>query len=107
MRLKKIIVALLAVVAFTGSLYAADHQKAESRHEYHRKAEVADRININTADTATLTKLKGIGMRKAELIVKYREQHGRFASVEDLTKVRGISDKFIAANREHLTVGEK
>ena len=57
---------------------------------------VAQPININTADTTTLDSLKGIGPSKAQAIVDYRNQHGAFKSIEDLTKVKGISDKFIA-----------
>jgi competence protein ComEA len=63
------------------------------------------KININTADAKTLaTELDGIGPSKAEAIVEYRKAHGPFKSVDALTKVKGIGEAFIKANREHLTV---
>jgi len=61
-------------------------------------------VNINSADAATLATLKGIGLKKAETIVQYRSQNGEFNSVEDLTKVKGISDKTIAKNQQRLKV---
>ena len=49
------------------------------------------RININQANATTLAKLKGIGPKKADAIVRYRGLHGKFAHPSDLTKVKGIS----------------
>ena len=48
------------------------------------------RISINEADTGQLTALPGIGTVKADAIVQYRTQHGRFRCVEDIQKVDGI-----------------
>ena len=44
-------------------------------------------ININTADTKTLQKIKGVGKATAERIVEYRSKNGCFSSIEDLAKV--------------------
>ena len=57
---------------------------------------VDDRLNINTADAETLTRLPGIGMKKAEQIVKYRELNGEFKSVDELVNVKGIGVKMVA-----------
>lgn len=53
-------------------------------------------IDINTADVGTLCELKGIGPKKAQAIVSYREQHGNYKSLEDLALVKGISKKLVA-----------
>ena len=54
-------------------------------------AAAADRININTADAATIdAALVNIGRSKAEAIVAYREEHGAFKSAEQLALVKGI-----------------
>ncbi len=53
-------------------------------------------LNINKADLATLEKVKGLGPKKAKLVFEYRQQHGDFKSVEDLTKVKGIGKKTLA-----------
>lgn len=50
-------------------------------------------LNINTASIEELDKLPGIGPSKAKSIIDYREKHGKFDSVEDITKIRGIADK--------------
>ena len=62
-------------------------------------------ININTASAATLETLSGIGASKAAAIVDYREQHGDFASIEDIKNVSGIGDSTFAGIKDHITVG--
>gem|GEM_PF-3151684 len=62
-------------------------------------------ININTADEAQLTSLKGIGPDKAKAITQYRQEHGPFKTVDDLKHVSGIGDKTLAALRPFITVG--
>jgi competence protein ComEA len=62
------------------------------------------KVNINTADEATLVALKGIGKGKAKAIIEHRQKNGPFKSVDDLTKVKGIGDKTLAPLREQLTV---
>lgn len=51
------------------------------------------KININTASTDELITLHGIGPKIAAEIVNYREKHGKFKSIEDIKKVRGIGKK--------------
>jgi competence protein ComEA len=58
------------------------------------------RININTATSAELEALPGVGKVIATRIVAYREQHGPFRSVDDLIHVEGISDRVIDRIRE-------
>ena len=50
-------------------------------------------LNINTATTADLQKLPGIGAATAERIVEYRQKNGPFKKVEELMNVRGIGEK--------------
>ena len=62
-------------------------------------------VNINTADAETLAgALNGIGMRKAERIIRYREEHGDFQDIEDILFVKGVGPKFLAVNRGQLMV---
>ena len=62
-------------------------------------------VDINTADAVTLAmEIKGVGESLAAAIVADREQNGPYASVEDLTRVRGIGDKTVESNRENLKV---
>lgn len=52
-------------------------------------------VNINIADTGELTSLPGIGASKAAAIVNYRSEHGPFATVDELTNVRGIGNSVL------------
>lgn len=57
---------------------------------------LASPVNINTADAKTIGEaLSGIGLKKAEAIVKYREAKGEFKTVEDLVNVDGIGPKTV------------
>jgi competence protein ComEA len=67
-------------------------------------AQVADKININTADLQTLAKLKNIGPVRAESVVKYREENGPFGRIEDIVKVKGIGKKTFEAIKDDITV---
>ena len=65
-------------------------------------------VDINLADAATLAKnIKGVGLKKAKVIVAYREKHGMFKKVEDITKVKGIGPKLLEKNRQVLIVKSK
>lgn len=64
---------------------------------------MVEAVNINKVDAVTLSKsVKGFGMKRSEAVVTYREEHGKFKTVDDLVKVRGIGKKFIERNREYL-----
>jgi competence protein ComEA len=64
-------------------------------------------VNINTATAEQIsTELKGIGDSKAQAIVAYRTANGAFKSADDLTMVKGIGEKTVAANRENILIGE-
>lgn len=61
-------------------------------------------ININSADATELEELSGIGEVLAAAIVSYREEHGPFASVEDLMDVSGIGPATLEEIRDHVSV---
>ncbi len=66
----------------------------------------AEKVNINTADAATLDRvLVNVGPAKAEAIVAHRKQHGAFRSMEQLADVDGIGLKTVEKNRELIVVG--
>jgi competence protein ComEA len=66
-------------------------------------AAAAARVNINTADAATIDAgLLNIGRSKAEAIVAYRKEHGAFHSAEQLAQVKGIGLKTIEKNRDRI-----
>ncbi|MBT8848794.1 helix-hairpin-helix domain-containing protein [Lactobacillus delbrueckii subsp. bulgaricus] len=63
-----------------------------------------DLINLNTATASDLQKLNGIGEKKAEQIVAYRQEKGSFKSIDELKEVSGIGDKTFAAIKDQLTI---
>lgn len=62
------------------------------------------KINLNTANVTELQKLTGIGQKKAEQIIAYREQNGSFKKIEDLMQVSGIGEKTFASLKDQLAV---
>jgi competence protein ComEA len=64
-------------------------------------------IDINKADAATLDLLPGIGAKKADAIIQYREEHGPFRRIEDIKNVKGIGDKMFAKMKDRLSVGNE
>lgn len=69
-------------------------------------AEEDAKININTATVEELSSLKGIGLKKANAIIAYRNENGPFAVIEDIKNVKGIGDKIFEGIKDQITVGE-
>lgn len=63
-----------------------------------------DRVDLNTADQAALETLPRIGPALAERIIAWREENGRFQSVDDLLAVPGIGEKLLAGIRDGARV---
>ena len=70
-------------------------------------AEPAETVNINTADAESIARvLNGVGLKKAEAIVRHRETHGRFDNPADLTAVKGIGEATVEKNADKIVVSE-
>ena len=65
---------------------------------------VPGKVNLNTADAATLETLPRIGPAMAERILAWRETNGRFAAVEDLMSVSGVGEKTFEGLKSLVTV---
>jgi len=61
-------------------------------------------ININTADREALAQLNGIGEKKAEAIIAWRDKNGTFVSLDQLAEVDGIGDATVEKNREAMVL---
>jgi len=62
------------------------------------------KVNINTADSAELQTLTGIGPSMAERIIDYRNQNGKFSTVDQLTSVSGIGEKTLSKIYDKICV---
>jgi competence protein ComEA len=62
-------------------------------------------LDINTATATQFSAvMSGVGIKKAEAIIAYREANGGFDSVDQLAQVKGIGDALLARNRDLLQV---
>ncbi|KOO08564.1 ComEA family DNA-binding protein [Vibrio hepatarius] len=60
-------------------------------------------VNVNQASAQELADLLvGIGTKKAEAIVEYRNQHGKFENVDALVNVKGIGEALLERNRDRI-----
>ncbi|MGD8176735.1 ComEA family DNA-binding protein [Marinimicrobium sp. ARAG 43.8] len=67
-------------------------------------AEEPASVNINTANVDTLAALEGIGVKKAEAIVAWRDANGEFVSLDQLSEVKGIGSATIESNRDRMAL---
>ncbi len=63
-----------------------------------------DKINLNNATKDDLTKIDGIGDKKADKIIEYRSQHGGFKSADDLKNINGFGEKTVAKLKDQISV---
>ena len=73
---------------------------------YAKKKPPAHPININTANSADLQQVPGIGPSTAQKILDTRKSYGSFKSVDDLLAIKGIGPKRLEKMRKYLTVGK-
>jgi competence protein ComEA len=66
--------------------------------------EATGKVNLNTATTEQLETLPRVGPAMAQRILDWREQNGRFTSVEDLLSITGVGDKTFEALKDLVTV---
>jgi competence protein ComEA len=67
----------------------------------------AEAININTADKEALMEtIKGVGEKRAEAIIAYREKNGSFKSIDELAEITGIGQSIVDKNRDNLKTSE-
>lgn len=67
-------------------------------------AEADALVDLNHASVAELTELPGIGQKRAEAILAFRETHGGFQSISQLLKIKGIGRAMLRKLRALVTV---
>ncbi|WP_279258990.1 helix-hairpin-helix domain-containing protein [Enterococcus faecalis] len=63
-----------------------------------------EKINVNTATEAELQTISGIGAKKAQEIIRFRDEQGPFKTIEELKNVPGIGEKTVERLKDMLTV---
>lgn len=63
------------------------------------------RVSINTAPAEALAQaMNGVGLKKAQAIVSYREEYGPFKTLDDLKQVPGMGNSLVERNLTHITL---
>jgi competence protein ComEA len=98
----RFIAVLLSLFVVTLPVQADDSHKKQTT-EVNKTDSVSNKIDLNKADVSMLTgSIKGIGKKRAEAIIAYRDSHQGFKSIEELAEVKGIGQHFIETNRDKL-----
>jgi competence protein ComEA len=102
--MKKLFISIVISLCSLISVSVLADSKASSSTP--SQAEISlNKVNLNTADAETLQReLSGIGAVKAQAIISYREQHGNFASTDELLEVKGIGEALFEKNRDKISV---
>ncbi|MCG6202121.1 ComEA family DNA-binding protein [Psychromonas antarctica] len=66
--------------------------------------EMTEKINLNQATSEQLATIKGLGQKKAQAIVDYRQENGAFISFEQLVDVKGIGPGTLKKIQPWLTL---
>ena len=61
-------------------------------------------ININEANSNQLMNLSGIGESKAKDIIQYRDENGKFTTIEDIMNVKGIGEALFEKIKDYITI---
>lgn len=62
------------------------------------------KISLNNASLTELQQLNGVGEKKAQAILQYRQQNGKFKSIDELQNVKGIGPKLLEKNKAKLSL---
>ena len=68
------------------------------------KAQLTDKVNLNTATAEQLQTLPGVGPAMAKRILEYRAKVGKFTKVEEILNVKGIGEKRFQKIKDRLLV---
>jgi len=96
--LKVCIIVLISLLGMSSNAFSTTSQPTQNQvKEAKQKIQP---INVNKASAKELAStLTGIGLKKAEAIVAFREKNGPFKSMEELTQIKGIGEKTLAKNK--------
>lgn len=83
---------------------ASSQEEASETGSWPESLLSGEKININTADSYDLQRLPGVGEKRAQDIILYREEHGPFQTVEELTNVSGIGPGILEGLREYAAI---
>ncbi|OBX10548.1 ComEA family DNA-binding protein [Gallibacterium genomosp. 3] len=105
MKLKHLLFMICGSLSVLFTPFSMATTEATDQTQVEATAVQSDKVNLNTATAEQLQKgLVGIGAKKAQAIVEYRDQHGPFVALEQLTEVKGIGSAIFEKNKERMTI---
>jgi competence ComEA-like helix-hairpin-helix protein len=105
---RKVLIGIALVGVLLGNPAAWSESPQGSPQEGTSQGSKGSKVNINTADAATLAKLPGVGEKNAAAIIEYRTKNGSFKVIDDLKLVPGMSELTVERLGERrLTVGDE
>ena len=103
-RIYIIMMLISAAMCWQAPSNAAEKNADSSSVSAEQSVAQASKINLNTANWQELTKLPGVGEKKAKAIIAYRDVVGEFVAIDQLTEVKGIGDKMLKKISPALTL---
>lgn len=95
---------VISIVLFSHPAYA-DKMILGKDDKQNENMMLQERVNINTASAEYMTKkLMGIGIKRAQYIVDYREKYGLFTDIEQLKEISGIGEAIFEKNKHILSL---
>lgn len=86
-------------------------QKLSMQHSSHSNSpkssvmtDSSGQIHLNQANNDELQKLKGIGEKKAQAIVEYRQKNGGFKNIDEFKNVKGIGPAIFEKNKSRMAL---
>lgn len=101
MKLKSLLLSALLALSWPAANALAAAEENPVQAETSQGIEIT--VNVNSASAEEIaTLLSGIGLKKAQAIVDYRQVNGQFQTKQDLTKVKGIGEATVAKNEARI-----
>lgn len=94
-----LILSVFSLGAFSSTSFAESAKKTADTAQMRMQ-----KVNLNTATADQLVTLPGVGKKKAAAIIEFRQKHGKFKSIQDLTEVKGIGTKMVEKLKGRLVV---
>ena len=91
-------------IPLQGEVSVLADQNGDAAGETRTEQSKDGRVNINTADSAQLMTIPGVGQAKADAIIRYREDQGRFQKAEDVMQVEGIKEGSFSKMKDYICV---
>ena len=88
----------------TSSTINIENKETDTNDSNNNSNSNNSKVNINTGGVEELKALPGVGDLLAQKIIDYREENGKFKTIDELKNVSGIGDKKFESMKEYVSV---